>query len=160
MLASVLAAVMAPPCFAGTAQKWEELPKPVQDAIFAHGRVAGPVDKESEVKDGKAIYESSIKDKDGNTRDLVITDEDGKLVEIKFRSEDVSNTIGEIDEVVSISETVTVPAGTYKDCVRIKESLADGTTEYKLYAKGVGVVREVPSDGDELLVSHETALAK
>ena len=72
----------------------------------------------------------------------------------KFRSEDVSTTIGEIDEVVSIMETVTTPAGTYKNCVKVKESLADGTTEYKYYAKGVGVVREVPPDGDELLVSH------
>ena len=81
-------------------------------------------------------------------------------VGVKFRAEDVSDVIGEIDEVVSVNETVTTPAGTYKDCVKVKELLADGKTEYKYYAKGVGVVREVPSDGDELLKSHETLPAK
>ena len=296
----------AAPCFGGKAQKWEDLPKPVRETILAHGGKEGAaVDKESEVKDGKAVYEAGVKDKDGNVRDLVIT-EDGKLIETKnddaadlateraerakkvlagvkfshptqitnpflplselkldiiegteggkktrversakpdlhktfkignqtveafvmedrafengqvsevaldyfaqddngtvyylgeavdeykdgkiinhdgswllgkdtmvpgvllpanlkvgdkFRSEDVSAEIGEIDEVVSINETVVVPAGTFKNCIKVKESLADGTTEYKYYAKGVGVVREVPHDGDELLVSHQT----
>ena len=304
LLISGLSLATVLPNFAGQAQKWSDLPKPVRDTILANGGTEqGQVDKESEVKDGKAIYEAGIKDKDGKSRDLVIT-EDGKLVETKtddaadmatertergkkvlagvkfshpteitnpylplsslsqdifegteagkktrvertakpnlhktfkigdqtveafvmedrafengqlaevatdyfaqddngtvyylgeevdeykdgkiinhegswsvgkdtsvpgvqlpanpkvgdkFRSEDVSTTIGEIDEVVSITETVTTPAGTYKNCIKVKESLADGTTEYKYYAKGVGVVREVPPDGDELLISH------
>jgi hypothetical protein len=310
LIVSALSLATALPCFAGKAQKWDDLPKPVRDTILANGgKEGGPVDKESEVKDGKAVYEAGVKDKDGNVRDLVIT-EDGKLVETKtddagdlateqaergkkvlagvkfshpaeitnpylplsslkqdifegtedgkktrvertakpdlhktfkigdqtveafvmedrafengqlaevaidyfaqddngtvyylgedvdeykdgkiinhdgswmvgkdtevpgvqlpahpkvgdkFRSEDVSKEIGEIDEVVSINETVTVPAGTYTNCVKVKESLADGTTEYKYYAKGVGVVREVPHDGDELLISHETKAKK
>jgi len=74
----------------------------------------------------------------------------------KFKAEDVSKAINESDEVVSVSETVTVPAGTFANCLKVKESLADGTVEYKYYAPGVGVVREVPSDGDEPLVSHTT----
>ena len=73
-----------------------------------------------------------------------------------FKSEDVSKEINETDEVVSVSETVTVPAGTFANCVKVKENLADGTTEYKYYASGVGVVREVPPGGDELLISHTT----
>jgi hypothetical protein len=55
-----------------------------------------------------------------------------------------------------MSETVKVPAGEFKDCIKVKESLADGSTEYKYYAKGVGVVREVPPEGDELLTTHTT----
>ncbi len=74
----------------------------------------------------------------------------------RFKSEDVSKEIDECDEVVSISETTTVPAGTFTDCVKVKETLGDGKVEYKYYAPGVGVVREIPSDGDELLVSHKT----
>jgi hypothetical protein len=305
LLVSMVGCAAAFPCFAGKAQKWEDLPKAVQEAVLANGGTAGPVDKESEVKDGKAIYEAQVKDKEGNVKDLVIT-EDGKLIETKtddagdqaaeraergkkllagvkfshptkitnpylplsnlkqdiiegteggkktrvertakpdlhktftvggqtvealvvedrafvdgqleevaidyfaqddngtvyylgeavdeykdgkvinhegswltgketqvpgvifpahpkvgdkFRSEDVSREISEIDEVVSVSETVTVPAGTFKDCIKVKELLGDGKTEYKYYAKGVGVVREVPSDGDELLQSHTT----
>jgi hypothetical protein len=74
----------------------------------------------------------------------------------KWRSEDVSKEVGEQDEIVSTAATAKTPAGEFRDCVKVKESLADGTTEYKFYAKGVGVVREVPPEGDELLVSHET----
>ncbi len=74
----------------------------------------------------------------------------------KFNSEDVSKEISEADEIVSVSETMTVPAGTFKDCVKTKEVCGDGSVEYKYYAKGVGVVREVPSSGDELLISHAT----
>jgi signal transduction histidine kinase len=75
----------------------------------------------------------------------------------KFKSEDVNKDINEDDEVVSMSEDVVTPAGSYKNCVKVKESLADGTTEYKYYAKGVGVVREVPSVGDVRLISHKTS---
>lgn len=78
----------------------------------------------------------------------------------KFKPEDVSKDINESDEIVSVSETVTAPAGTYKDCVKVKEHLADGTTEYHLYASGVGVVREIPADGDVFLLSHKARKAK
>jgi len=77
----------------------------------------------------------------------------------KFNSEDVSKEINERDEVISVSETVTVPAGTFANCVKTRESLGDGTTEYKYYAPGVGVVREVPPEGDELLKSHTASPA-
>ena len=73
-----------------------------------------------------------------------------------FKSEDVSATIREVDTVLSVSETVTVPAGTFHDCVKIKEELADGTTEFKFYAPGVGVVKEGSSGSPEVLFSHQT----
>jgi hypothetical protein len=72
----------------------------------------------------------------------------------KFKSEDVSNSIREEDEVLSLSESVKTPAGAYENCLKLKEKLADGKTEYKYFAKGVGVVREVPEGGDVLLKSH------
>ncbi len=72
----------------------------------------------------------------------------------KFKSEDVSKYIREEDEVVSVSEPVTVPAGSYPNCVKVTEHLADGVTEYKFYAQGVGVVRELPAEVDVLLKSH------
>jgi len=78
----------------------------------------------------------------------------------RFKSEDVSKEINEKDEVVSVSETVVTPAGSYKNCVKVREKLADGTAEYKYYAPGVGVVREVPPHGDVLLKSHAALAAK
>jgi hypothetical protein len=77
----------------------------------------------------------------------------------KFKSEDVSREIREEDEVVSVSETVSAPGATYQDCVKVREHLADGTTEFKYYARGVGVVREEPAQGDVLLKSHDTRRA-
>jgi uncharacterized membrane protein YkoI len=74
----------------------------------------------------------------------------------KFKSEDVPRITTEDDEVLSLSESVKVPAGTYDNCLKIKEKLSDGATEYKCYAKGVGCVRELPERGDVLLISHTT----
>jgi hypothetical protein len=72
----------------------------------------------------------------------------------KFRSEDVPKITTEDNEVMSLSETVTVPAGTYENCLKIKEVLSDGAVEYKYYAKGVGCIRELPEGGDVALKSH------
>ena len=71
-----------------------------------------------------------------------------------WRLEDVSNDISETDELVSLTETVVTPAGTYENCAKVKEFLADGKIEFKYYAKGIGVVREQPEDGDVLLIAH------
>lgn len=72
----------------------------------------------------------------------------------RFRFEDVPKITREADEVVSVSETVTVPAGTWTNCVKIREKASDGATEYKFYAPGIGCVKEVESDGELPLKSH------
>jgi len=79
---------------------------------------------------------------------------------VKFKSEDVSKEITENDEIISLSEDVMTPGGNYSNCIKVKEGLADGTIEYKYNAKGIGVVREVPAEGDVRLVSHEALSAK
>ncbi len=58
----------------------------------------------------------------------------------KYQPENVPGVTTEDDEVISDSETVTTPLGTYKNCIKVKETLSDGTIEYKVYAKGVGMV--------------------
>lgn len=73
----------------------------------------------------------------------------------KFKSEDAPPITWEADEVISVSETMTVPAGTFHDCLKIKERASDGGTEYKLHAPGVGVIAEMDSDEGLLLKSHE-----
>ena len=61
-------------------------------------------------------------------------------INLKFQSENVPGITTEDDEVVSTSEVVTVPMGKYKNCVKIREKASDGVVEYKVYAKGVGMV--------------------
>jgi hypothetical protein len=73
-----------------------------------------------------------------------------------FKSEDVPKITWEVDEVVSLSETVTVPAGTFQNCVKIKESASDGDTEIKFYAPNVGCIEEVEGGGGLPLKSHST----
>jgi hypothetical protein len=80
---SLLAIVLASTSLAGHEMKWEEVPEAVRATVLANGGKAGqPVDRENGKKDGKAVYEAGVKDKDGNTADLLVT-EDGKLMEKK-----------------------------------------------------------------------------
>jgi hypothetical protein len=72
----------------------------------------------------------------------------------KFSAENAPGITTESDTIESLGETVTVPAGTYTGCVKIKEVLDDGSVEYKYYAPGVGVVREAGKNVELTLRSH------
>lgn len=73
-----------------------------------------------------------------------------------FKSEDVPKITWELDEVVSVSETVTVPAGTFQNCLKIRETASDGDTEIKFYAPGVSCIKEGDRVGELPLKSHST----
>ena len=53
-------------------------------------------------------------------------------------------------EILSMTETVTTPAGTFKNCLKVEETspLEPGVKELKYYAPGVGLVHD---DKQELL---------
>jgi hypothetical protein len=55
-------------------------------------------------------------------------------------------------EIVSVSESLAVPAGAFKDVLKTEETtpLEPGVKEYKCYAEGVGLIR----DGDMKLIRH------
>ena len=55
-------------------------------------------------------------------------------------------------EIVSLTDTLTTPAGSFTGCLRFKESspLEPLLRDYKTFAPGIGLVK----DGDALLVSH------
>jgi hypothetical protein len=74
----------------------------------------------------------------------------------KFKSEDAPPITSEADEVVSLSETASVPAGTFANCLKIKERASDGVTEYKLYTPGIGCVEEKEGNTSLPLKSHST----
>jgi hypothetical protein len=44
--------------------------------------------------------------------------------------------------ILSTTETVQTPAGTFKNCLKVEETnpLEPGTKEYKYYAPGIGLV--------------------
>jgi len=68
---------------AGTELKWVDVPEAVRTTVLANGGTVGQtVDRENGKKNGMAVYEAGVKDKNGSIADLVLT-EDGKLVETK-----------------------------------------------------------------------------
>lgn len=58
-------------------------------------------------------------------------------------------------EVVSLSETLKVPAGAFKNCLKVEETtpLERGAKEYKYYAPGIGLIQ----DGSLKLVHYGKA---
>jgi len=75
---------------------------------------------------------------------------------MKWESENVpSKNLIEHDTAVSTTATITVPAGTFHNCVETQESVPGEGKEYKWYCPSVGVVMEYGSDTDYVaLVSH------
>jgi len=71
-----------------------------------------------------------------------------------FLSEDVPGITTERDRIVSTHATASVPAGVFRNCIKIEEHASDGATEYKYFARGVGCVKEEESDGSLELQSH------
>jgi hypothetical protein len=147
----------------------------VEDREFKHGQLAevafdyvaqaddGTVyylgEDVDEYRDGKVVSHSGAWLFGRDTLHMGVLMPAHPRVADKFRSEDVSKDLWENDEVVAVAETVIVPAGTFKGCVKIREKLSDGSTEYKLYAAGIGAVKEIESDGAVSLRSHTTIKA-
>jgi len=66
-----------------------------------------------------------------------------------YFQEDAPGVGADQAKVVSLDETVTVPAGTFTGCLETTETtrLEPGVHEYKFYAPGVGVVLELTPKG-------------
>ncbi len=66
-----------------------------------------------------------------------------------YRQEYFAGEAEDMAQVMAVGETVTVPYGTMKDCVRTKDwSMLDSGSKKKWYAKGVGLVRTESSAGE------------
>jgi hypothetical protein len=105
--------------------------------IFEHGRIAS--------HDGSWHHGSS-----GQKFGLVMP---GKpAVGLKFYQELAPRVAMDRAEIISLSERVATPAGTFDGCLKTRETtpLEAFSREFKLYAPGVGLVQ----DGSLRLVSH------
>ena len=73
-------------------------------------------------------------------------------VGMKFYQEQAKGIALDRAEIVSISETLATPAGTFDHCVKTRETtpLEKFAREYKVYAPGIGLIQ----DGDMQLISH------
>ncbi|HEY3228517.1 MAG TPA: hypothetical protein VGJ87_04805, partial [Roseiflexaceae bacterium] len=69
-----------------------------------------------------------------------------------FNPENLPGVVYETDEVLSLSEKGMTPAGPISDGLLIKETLMDGSIEYKVWAAGFGIVEDRSDDGKINLV--------
>src|SRR5262249_32325302 len=61
----------------------------------------------------------------------------------RFQQEIAPGVAMDRAEVVSVKETFQTPAGTFKNCLRTRESSAiESGSEEKLHARGVGLVKD------------------
>jgi hypothetical protein len=73
-------------------------------------------------------------------------------------SEDAPPITVEHDRVVGEIPTVEVQGHTYRRAIKVREyALPDKEVEYKLYARGVGVIDELPPEGEVGLAGCERA---
>jgi len=68
-----------------------------------------------------------------------------------YRQEYLINEAEDVAKVLAVGVTVTVPAGTFTNCVKTEDytALEPGVREHKYYAPGVGVVLEVKPGTNE-----------
>ncbi len=67
----------------------------------------------------------------------------------RYRQEYAANEAEDIGRIAALDETVTVPFGTFNECVRTREwSMLESGTSTKWYAKGVGLVRDESAGGE------------
>jgi len=66
-----------------------------------------------------------------------------------YRQEYYKGEAEDMAEVIALNASISVPHGTYADCLQTKDwtPLEPGNAEYKYYASGVGLVREVVAEG-------------
>ena len=66
-----------------------------------------------------------------------------------YYQENAPGVVADQARVKSLSQTVTVPYGTFAGCIKTQEwtPLEPGNRAFKLYASGFGPVLEVPNHG-------------
>ena len=70
-----------------------------------------------------------------------------------YRQEYLYNVAENMAQIVATNETATVPAGRFNGCVKTREwSMMEAGTELKWYARGVGIVKEVATSGDQVVL--------
>ena len=66
------------------------------------------------------------------------------LIGSKFYQEYAPESTMDRAEIIDLDEDANTPAGSFEDCLKIKETnlLEPGVTEYKLYAPGIGIIQD------------------
>jgi len=67
----------------------------------------------------------------------------------RYRMEYAANEAEDIGQIAALGDTVSVPLGSFADCVRTREwSMLESGTSTKWYARGIGLVRDKSATGE------------
>jgi hypothetical protein len=114
----------------------------------------------SNYEDGKLVDHggSWLAGKDGAPAALIMPahPEVGQV----FNPENLPGVVYETDEVLSLAEKTTTPAGSTDKGMLVKEILMDGSIEYKVYAANFGIVEDRAEDEQDNLVLFNRTDAK
>ncbi len=113
--------------------------------VWYMGEYVTDYNPDGSVKDHDGSWEAGI---DGAKPGLIMLAEPS--VGMMYRQEYYFDEAEDEAEVVEAGLTVTVPFGTFTDCIKIREwtDLDPGIEGYKIYAPGIGIIR----DGDEVVL--------
>ncbi len=102
--------------------------------------------KNGEVANTSGSWESGI---DGALPGILILSQ--PLVGMWYRQEYYEGEAEDVAQVLSLQETITVPYGTFNNCLMTLEynPLEPGIEEHKIYAPGVGLVRAIATKGEK-----------
>ncbi len=141
----------------------------VRDVVSIDGEVLeDTIDWYSQDEDGNVWYIGEIslnfengllEDVEGSWRFGVESAEPGILMHAApcpgdvYRQEYLLDEAEDLGAVISLGETVTVPYGTFDDCLQTEDftPLEPDASERKFYAKGIGPVLEVDPDTGEMV---------
>lgn len=103
-------------------------------------------------KDGKVVDHEGAWESGKNGARFGLMMPERPAVGARFCQEIAPGVAMDRAEIVSLRETIKTPAGEFKDGLKVAETnpLEGGGREYKVYAPGVGLVK----DGSLLLVEH------
>jgi hypothetical protein len=105
-------------------------------------------------KDGKVVRHEGawLAGTNGNRAGLIMPGT--PKVGMKYYQEIAPGVAMDRAEIISLDETCKTPAGTFSNCMKVKEStpLEVGVEEYKYYAPGIGLIQ----DEDLILTKHGT----
>lgn len=78
----------------------------------------------------------------------------------RFNPKNLPGVVYESDEITSLSEKATTPAGSIEDGMLVEETLMDGSAEQKVYARHFGIVLDRGSDEVLKLILYRQTDAK
>jgi len=111
-------------------------------------------------EDGKVVSQegSWLAGRDGAPPSLIMPahPEVGQI----FNPENLPGVVYETDEILSLSQKTTTPAGPTDKGILVKETLMDGSIEHKIYAANYGITEEQAEDELSDLVLFDRADAK